>query len=121
MDLDYNSYIGKEVIKLSSGKPFKSGKKINTVKDVINHPILNIHAFTFIEDDSYVECRRCYLYERKKDMKNKNIILEECKCLSSSCIYNIDLNCTKKVDNISPSFMFEVHCPSKIIIGEIRR
>jgi hypothetical protein len=32
---------------------------INTVKGVIDHPILNIPAFTFHEDDSYVECRRC--------------------------------------------------------------
>lgn len=40
-------------------KPFKSGLMINTVKGVIDHPILNIPAFTFHEDDSYVECRRC--------------------------------------------------------------
>ena len=42
-------------------KPFKSGLMINTVKDVINHPILNIPAFTFYEDDSFVECRRCII------------------------------------------------------------
>ena len=29
------------------------------VKGVINHPILDIPAYTFEEDDSYVECRRC--------------------------------------------------------------
>lgn len=48
-----------KVIKHKSGKPFKSGLKINTVKGVINHPILNIPAYVFEEDDSYVECRRC--------------------------------------------------------------
>ena len=42
-------------------KPFKSGSKINTIKGVINHPILNIPAYTFEEDDSYVECRRCQI------------------------------------------------------------
>ena len=58
--------IGKRVYKgnISSGKPtdkkFKSGLLINTVKDVINHPILDIPAYTFEEDDSYVECRRCF-------------------------------------------------------------
>ena len=59
--------IGKKVSKTSpvrtSGrltpKPFKSGSKFNTVKDVIMHPILNIPAYTFEEDESYVECRRC--------------------------------------------------------------
>jgi len=40
-------------------KPFKSGNKINTIKGVINHPILDIPAYIFEEDDSYVECRRC--------------------------------------------------------------
>ena len=43
-------------------KPFKSGNKVNTIKGVINHPILNIPAYTFEEDDSYVECRRCATY-----------------------------------------------------------
>lgn len=42
-------------------KPFKSGLKENTVKGIIAHPILNIPAFIFEEDDSYVECRRCKL------------------------------------------------------------
>lgn len=55
----YEQYIGKQVCKRPSGKPFKSGNKINTVKGIINHPQLNIPAFTFEEDDSYVECRKC--------------------------------------------------------------
>jgi hypothetical protein len=40
-------------------KPFKSGLKTNTIKGVIEHPELKIPAYTFEEDDSYVECRRC--------------------------------------------------------------
>lgn len=44
-------------------KPFKSGFKVNTIKDVINHPQLNIPAYTFEEDESYVECRRCIILE----------------------------------------------------------
>ena len=42
-----------------SGRPFKSGNKVNTVKGIIIHPVLNIPAFTFLDDDSYVEIRRC--------------------------------------------------------------
>ena len=60
---DYRCFIGTKVCKFREGqepKPFKSGRKMNTVKDVIDHPILNMPAFTFDEDDSYVECRRCY-------------------------------------------------------------
>ncbi|MCK9542104.1 MAG: hypothetical protein M0R03_08750 [Novosphingobium sp.] len=59
----YKSLIGKKVTKFKvkrEPKPFKSGKKINTVKGIINHPQLDIPAFIFEEDDSYVECRRCY-------------------------------------------------------------
>ena len=56
---DYSGYIGKKVHKPKSDRPFKSGFKINTVKGVIEHPILGIPAYTFEEDDSYVECRRC--------------------------------------------------------------
>ena len=58
-DFNYcKTYIGKQVIK-PSGKPFKSGQKINTVKDVILHPVLHTPAFTFVEDNSYVSCTQC--------------------------------------------------------------
>ena len=59
--------INKKVVKCSitdqepNGKKFKSKLNENTVKDVIMHPILNVLAYTFEEDDSYVECRRCKL------------------------------------------------------------
>jgi hypothetical protein len=48
--------IGKECKK--KDRPFKSTFKKNTIKGVINHPHLNIPAYVFHEDDSYVECRR---------------------------------------------------------------
>ena len=54
----YKENIGKRV-KKKSDRPFKSTFYINTIKDVVNHPILNIPAYTFNEDISYVECRRC--------------------------------------------------------------
>lgn len=64
----YETMIGKKVTKTyktgTTPKPFKSGLLVNTVKGIINHPILNIPAFTFEEDDSYVECRRCVLSEK---------------------------------------------------------
>ncbi len=67
-DIDYTENIGKRVIKHDPTtnkkiRPFKSTFQINTVKGVVNHPILNIPAYTFLEDDSYVECRRCYLVD----------------------------------------------------------
>lgn len=55
--------IGKKVHKQKSGKPFKSGRKINTVKGIIDHPILHVPAYTFYEDESFVECRRCEVVE----------------------------------------------------------
>lgn len=56
--MQYESLVGQRVIKKSL-RPFKSTFQINTVKSVVNHPQLNIPAFTFEEDASYVECRRC--------------------------------------------------------------
>lgn len=52
------SCVGNRVRK-TSDRPFKSTFKINTVKGVISHPTMGIPCFTFFEDDSYVEVRRC--------------------------------------------------------------
>lgn len=64
-DLDYSitmdceDMIGKKVEK-KSGKPFKSGLKVNTVKDIIIHPILLTEdAYTFVEDNSFVSVAQC--------------------------------------------------------------
>jgi hypothetical protein len=63
----HESWIGQKVRKTSGNnntkqpRPFKSGRKFNTVKGLVQHPTLNIPAFTFEEDDSIVECRRCIL------------------------------------------------------------
>ncbi len=67
---DYEKYIGKQCRKKSINgikhykvKPFKSTFKTNTIKGVINHPHLNIPAYIFHEDDSFVECRRVEIIE----------------------------------------------------------
>ena len=62
---EFELNIGKRV-KKSSNRPFKSTFWINTVNGVINHPTLNIPAYTFVEDESYVECRRCNVVEYNK-------------------------------------------------------
>jgi hypothetical protein len=49
---DPQTMIGKQVRK-HSGKPFKSGEKENTVKEVDGK------CFLFVEDDSFVEIRQC--------------------------------------------------------------
>jgi hypothetical protein len=47
-------------VKKKSGKPFKSGNKVNTVKDIIEHPqVSGEKAYTFHEDDSYVSVVMC--------------------------------------------------------------
>lgn len=42
-----------------SGKPFKSGSKINTVKGETINPNTNLPAFVFEEDDSIVDKKIC--------------------------------------------------------------
>ena len=52
--------IGKSVVK-KSGKPFKSGSKVNTVKGLVENPHTGLEAFSFKEDDSIVDIRQCEL------------------------------------------------------------
>jgi hypothetical protein len=49
----WREYAGR-VVQKKSGKPFKSGSKTNTVKGIVEHPIVIGPAFTFEEDDSAV-------------------------------------------------------------------
>ena len=65
---DYIENIGSRCIKKSKDgtvpKPFKSGFKTNTITGVIKHPIMEKEfAYTFLEDDSYVEVRRCIIID----------------------------------------------------------
>ena len=70
---DFNVNIGKKCVKKPINeesedsykqKPFKSGLKTNTIKGVIDHPQLpGKLAYTFFEDDSYVEVRRCKIID----------------------------------------------------------
>lgn len=57
-------YVGKKVLK-PSGKPFKSTLKMNTVKEVVNHPVIGVPAFKFHEDDSIVDVRNVKLADDK--------------------------------------------------------
>lgn len=54
--MKWEAHIGKMVEK-KSGKPFKSTLLRNKIKGLIMSPITNKFAFTFQEDDSFVECR----------------------------------------------------------------
>lgn len=73
--------IGKKVIKFPSNKPFKSGFKTNTVKDVIVHEITGRPAFTFEEDDSYVECRQCIPENFKIEFSKVQTLYPGCRII----------------------------------------
>jgi len=59
---EYKVNIGKLVRKVSH-RPFKSALKVNTVMNVIPHPITDNPAYTFKEDDSCVQCISCEVVE----------------------------------------------------------
>jgi hypothetical protein len=61
----YENFINEKVCK-KSGKPFKSTFKTNTVKDLVICPYTRLPAFTFLEDSSIVDCRRCLLVDKSK-------------------------------------------------------
>jgi len=57
--IDYESWVGKEVIK-KSGKPFKSSKKIGKVEELAVNLNSSKQAF-IMDDDSIVDCYICKL------------------------------------------------------------
>lgn len=49
------------VVHKKSNKPFLSGLLNNTVKGVVDHPYKKgVKGYTFLEDESIVECQICY-------------------------------------------------------------
>jgi hypothetical protein len=63
---EYSHMIGKKVSKVRKDrvpKPFKSGFKVNTVKEITINPNTQKPAFLFIEDDSVVDCHICSIQE----------------------------------------------------------
>lgn len=64
---NYHEWVGKKVHKCTGSrknrepKPFKSQLKVNTVKALSTNLHTGKIAFTFVEDDSVVDCRSCFL------------------------------------------------------------
>ena len=58
----YENMLSKKVVKIS-GRPFKSGDRTATTVDMVKNPHSERWAFTFEEDDSFVDCGRCKLKE----------------------------------------------------------
>jgi len=73
--------IGKRVEKFPSNKPFKSGFKKNTVKGIITHERTGLPAFTFLEDNSYVEAQKCIPVDFKIDFKEVERLYPGCRII----------------------------------------
>lgn len=91
--------IGKKVEKFPSNKPFKSGLKVNTVKNVITHEITGLPAFTFEEDDSYVEVRKCIPVDFKIDFKEVERLYPGCRIIRVLAFYKPGKTWVTKWDN----------------------
>jgi hypothetical protein len=94
--MDYSKFIGQQVVKScasKSSKPFKSGRKINTVKGITDHPFLEGEkGFTFEEDDSIVLCAQCQLSDtvgKTTSMTHKKNALDKMpnEDAKKSCIF----------------------------------
>ncbi len=55
----YEHWIGRRVRK-NSGKPFRSGKKIETVTAIIEHPQRRGKPAFVLGDGAYVSCEQCH-------------------------------------------------------------
>ena len=56
-------------VRKRSGKPFKSGEKINTVKGETTNPNTGKPAYTFYEDDSIVDQQICKEVHESSDAR----------------------------------------------------
>lgn len=56
-----------------SGKKFKSGRLINTVKGITTNPHTNKEAYTFEEDDSIVDVRTCKEVDPESDFAKQEL------------------------------------------------
>lgn len=79
--------IRKRVEKFPSNKPFKSGFKTNTIKGIITHEQTGLPAFVFLEDDSYVEVRKCIPVDFKIDFKEVERLYPGCKVIRIAAFY----------------------------------
>lgn len=78
--------LNKKVIK-KSGNPFKSQFKVNTIKGIIDHPILKGKiAYTFYEDDSFVSVEICEVITSKYDISRDELVK---RCLEGSKKHNL--------------------------------
>lgn len=68
-EIDFAEWLGQKVVK-TSGKPFKSGLKSNTVRS-LTFGYQNRPGFTFEEDDSVVEAFRCELAGEQDERTSK--------------------------------------------------
>lgn len=74
---DAQSLINKKV-RTASGVRFTSGKKYHTVKEVIQNPITFEPAFTFYEDNSFVDivnCARLKSNKQKKKTRERHVTI----------------------------------------------
>lgn len=53
-----------------SGKPFKSGRKINTVSGTTTNPNTGLIAYTFRDDDSVVDIKMCEVIGENDEQQN---------------------------------------------------
>lgn len=73
--------------KKKSGKPFKSGLKVNTYKGTTINPNTGKEAYTFMEDDSIVDAWK--LEEIESDI---------CDCDREAVVFGLCENCKLEVE-----------------------
>lgn len=60
-------------VQKKSGKPFKSGRKVNTVKSITENPYCGKPGYTFFEDDSVVNCELCEIASKYRTMYDQHL------------------------------------------------
>lgn len=98
----WEEWVGRKVYKGGKGSSlpskFKDGKRINTVKGVVLHPIISeLHghdtwAFTFEEHDTFVACH-CVKEFDPNSQKTSNWIRSELFFLREAARKRIEMSC----------------------------
>ena len=106
----YTSWLGRQVVKYS-GSSFKSGEKINTVSGFRSHPVTENFCFLFVEDETFVECRRCRVVEIKNTEFQSPVLTPEMNLQIAIGAVNfrdaVIKNLRQQIKNLAEEMMFQ--------------
>lgn len=99
--------------KKSQPKPFKSGSKVNTIKGLVINPNTQQPAFTFVEDESYMDCRSVILLDdngkeiHQNDIERQRLVHKRRLNKNNSDLERFKKEISEAIDSMSDEELLE--------------